>query len=591
MAGGFRAGLASARRPPPLASPSAVALGDLAAPAAAPPRAHAPFVERPFPFLSDEDASRSVSVGDVTSGWLVNARRLPTSVALGVLPRQAERDLAWGTEELVEVLAHAAERFHGATGRRLWVGNLGRRGGGDIPWSVSHNAGRDADVAFAYQDASGKPVDPPDLVAVDATGKTSTGLVFDVAASWAIVTALLEAPGARVQYVFVSRPLARMLLAHARAKGEPAARIARADKRMKQPSGAPHDDHFHLRLYCSKRDVEAGCETMGEVHPGVDTYAWARTARVKVARDEVRAATAEARVHAVERLALLHAAEALSEVKMALADSDERVRAAAAKALGALASPSDAEALEGRLRSETSPAVQAVLLDSLVRLAPGRAVPFVYDALSRLADSLSSGPIVGLRLLPPPRAKSPRLDWALSPSPEVATYVVARAAVELAPSLYDLGLLGPLARVASSAEGELATAAFRSLERLVAHPLGAPAASVAERARQVTAWVGALSPLFSAGRDALVCRGLSAPGHRIERLDRGALHELVRLVAADDVRAFRAERELVRLVGFRSPSLPDSKRGRCAAWLRFVDGERTRLGVGRAPPAVASACR
>jgi penicillin-insensitive murein endopeptidase len=216
----------------------------------------------------------SLSFGDVTSGSLKHGKRLTASKALRILPRQRWRGYRYGTDELVALLEHAASTLHEATGTRLGVGNLSRKGGGNIRQSVSHNSGRDADIAFAYRDARGKPVDPGRLLPVRRDGSTwRRGVSFDEKRTWIIVKALLTFDGAQIQYLFVSRSIENRLLRHAKRIGEPWLLRYRARAILTQPGGraGPHNDHLHLRLYCSRDDVLAGCENTGRRHP------WART--------------------------------------------------------------------------------------------------------------------------------------------------------------------------------------------------------------------------------------------------------------------------------------------------------------------------
>jgi hypothetical protein len=159
-----------------------------------------------FPFLLGEIEGSSVSIGDTSHGRLVNGVELVESDALRILPEHRTRDLRYGTAPLIALLTHASRALGSATRTTLWLGNIGRKEGGDIEWSVSHNAGRDADVAFCYRDArNGKPVDPPGLVRLDEDGLShDRRLAFDAARTWLVVRAMLEFEGASVQYLFIS---------------------------------------------------------------------------------------------------------------------------------------------------------------------------------------------------------------------------------------------------------------------------------------------------------------------------------------------------------------------------------------------------
>ena len=65
-----------------------------------------------------------------------------------------------------------------------------------------------------------------------------------------------------MQWVFMYEPIAAKLIEHATKIGEPEAVIARARKTLKQPGdSARHDDHIHVRVYCTERDRRYGCGT------------------------------------------------------------------------------------------------------------------------------------------------------------------------------------------------------------------------------------------------------------------------------------------------------------------------------------------
>ena len=294
--------------------------------AAAPPAASAapaPVVAEPrYPFLDDEDATASVSIGDTSHGRLANGKQLVESAAIGILPRQKARDPAYGTSEMIALLEHAATALHDETGTRLWIGDISRRGGGDIAWSISHNSGRDADVALAYIGPDGAPADPPDLVRVDAKGDSADkALRFDAARTWTIVRAILEFKGADVQFLFLAAPLKRRLLEYAAAHRAPADVGARAREVIMQP-GAAHDDHLHVRIHCGVRDVGGG----SRVESGVQR-AWANDGRavragcVNAAVAQLAATEAGSRRAAIERLALLDADAHAADIAPRLDDA------------------------------------------------------------------------------------------------------------------------------------------------------------------------------------------------------------------------------------------------------------------------------
>jgi penicillin-insensitive murein endopeptidase len=225
-------------------------------------------------------AARAASVGKVERGALAGGMRLQAEGDFHyILPlRHRSRGLHYGTRALVELLLEAAERvgseLHGA---RLAAGNLSRKSGGPIPFSRSHQSGRDADLAFYMVDAAGRPHAPRDLVRFDRRGRSRGGLRFDVARNWALVEALLRARKATVQWLLIHRSLKAMLLRHARTHGADAEMLRRAETVLQQPRRAlPHDDHLHVRIYCPPEDIAQGCEDTGPIWPWVARLAGSR---------------------------------------------------------------------------------------------------------------------------------------------------------------------------------------------------------------------------------------------------------------------------------------------------------------------------
>nr|HEX4317914.1 penicillin-insensitive murein endopeptidase [Kofleriaceae bacterium] len=223
----------------------------------------------------------SVSVGKPSRGYLLDGARVPNS-GDGFTTRDVwiHRGARYGTDELVELVTGVARRMHGKfKDVRIVVGDLSTRGGaGGDSFHRSHQSGRDADLLYYLRDASGKAVEPDAMHALDKEGvaKDGSGLHMDFARQWLLVKELLTAPEANVQWLFLYEPLAKKVLAHAADIGEDPELVARARKALRQPGdSAPHDDHMHVRVYCTDADKADGCEDMGpmELHdasrPGV----------------------------------------------------------------------------------------------------------------------------------------------------------------------------------------------------------------------------------------------------------------------------------------------------------------------------------
>lgn len=218
------------------------------------------------PTFCDElpTSKAAASHGRPARGSVDGAVKLTESDAVRVLPRRhKERCLWWGTPRLIGALERAGREVQRAVkgSPALGVGNIGRAQGGSLaPYSHSHQAGRDCDLAFYRLDEHG-PVAAEDLEHFDASLKSPDGaLHFDVARNWALVAALLSDEHLDVKWLFVSDELKKALLAHARKVKADAKLIERAREVLHQPSDAPpHDDHFHLRVRCTAAERADDC--------------------------------------------------------------------------------------------------------------------------------------------------------------------------------------------------------------------------------------------------------------------------------------------------------------------------------------------
>jgi penicillin-insensitive murein endopeptidase len=226
----------------------------------------------------------SASVGTSGGGTLRRPVELPIEGDGYTVPaRWRPRHSNWGTEELVGVVARASRAVsRELPGGTAAVGDLSRRAGGSANGHHSHQSGRDVDVFFYALDEAGRPARPGEaMIHYGAQGQATRwspakGLPapaaplpayrFDAARNWAFVRALLTDQEAEVQWIFIERPLAALLLQAASEVGEDPAVVARAAFVMKAPTDSePHDDHMHVRLYCDPADRALGCVDRGPV--------------------------------------------------------------------------------------------------------------------------------------------------------------------------------------------------------------------------------------------------------------------------------------------------------------------------------------
>ena len=154
--------------------------------------------------------------------------------------------LSWGTSRTVALVQKAIARYRKRTrgAPRVHVGDLSKHGGGPLPPHVSHQTGRDVDIAYVLRGEAGK----------DKRFRRATKNNLDVRRSWALVKSFLDT--GRVRYIFMDYYIQEMLYERARASGM---RQDELEELFQYPRGKPrargiiraskgHDDHFHVRL-------------------------------------------------------------------------------------------------------------------------------------------------------------------------------------------------------------------------------------------------------------------------------------------------------------------------------------------------------
>ncbi|MEX1363058.1 MAG: penicillin-insensitive murein endopeptidase [Nannocystaceae bacterium] len=226
----------------------------------------------------------SVSVGKSSGGRLRQPAKLRNrGIGYTIPDKWRKRGFRFGTDELVEALTHAAARVRVRYKRAVaGIADLSPDVGGRSMWHKSHQSGRDVDVLFYTDDAKGRPLPPPaeDMIVFSGEGlpilpaELTEGYKdpdwklrqFDKRANWLFIETLLRDPTVRVQWIFISHQLEARLLTYARRKGRPQWVIDYAERVMNQPGDSlPHDNHMHIRIYCSRADRFHGCVDRGPV--------------------------------------------------------------------------------------------------------------------------------------------------------------------------------------------------------------------------------------------------------------------------------------------------------------------------------------
>lgn len=211
------------------------------------------------------------SIGTPSKGVLTTSAELPRQTSSLHWLTGGERH--FGLPRFVSAIERAADRVaKSREGSDLTVGDLSAKTGGQLLPHLSHRTGRDADLLLYLTTLEGAPVKTPTWIHIGSDGlgwdaDAKRFLRLDVEREWLLVKSLLEDEQARVQYMFVYKPVKLLLIEWARARGEPADTIVRAMDVMIQPSppAQNHDDHIHVRTACTAAEVAAGCEPIGPV--------------------------------------------------------------------------------------------------------------------------------------------------------------------------------------------------------------------------------------------------------------------------------------------------------------------------------------
>jgi penicillin-insensitive murein endopeptidase len=227
----------------------------------------------------------AVSVGSPQEGRLVDGFEVPLEGPNHrFLNRSAKRGTHHTTLEVGVLLWRSAQSVAKAhPGPPLLIGDCSLEAGGAVERHRSHRSGRDVDLLFYVTDARGRATESPGFERFDGRGRCMAegcGLRLDLKRNWWLVRTLVASRRPAVQYVFVSNPIKELLLRWAESHGEHPELLRRARLVLRQPSdSAPHEDHMHIRTFCSRRDLAAGCTDGGTRWPWVDAQGRAAAIR------------------------------------------------------------------------------------------------------------------------------------------------------------------------------------------------------------------------------------------------------------------------------------------------------------------------
>ena len=266
-----------------------------------------------FYFLSDENTNSSRSVGNTSHGYIINAKPLPQpSTNYKILQTQYQRSLVYGTDEMILLLTDTARAMKRKYKNSvLLIGNIAQNGGGDIPYSVSHNSGRDADIGYYYTTKDNPELPPDNLIKFGRNLKSRNyerELVFDVEKNTELLKLLISHPKVKVQFLFMANHLKKAVIRHLETNNESPELIEKFSLMISQPR-APHDDHLHIRIYCSDDDICASCIDRSVILPWIRDPLPVKENCIKKFQRTLKSSktTDDDRIAAIHRLALLEA--------------------------------------------------------------------------------------------------------------------------------------------------------------------------------------------------------------------------------------------------------------------------------------------
>lgn len=213
---------------------------------AAPPEA------RPAPKRAPVE--KAASIGHPNEGRLEGGVHVDVAKPyFRVVPQYESGDVRWGLPQLVGMIDRAArvvaKRYPGSV---LDVGDLSKKGGGDVLRHHSHETGRDADLGFYALDARGRQIHGHGFIKFDASmeSPTNPGARYDLARNWLFIQELLTDRTATVSHIFIAEPIRQRLLAYAKPRVSRALYERAAVVLMQPTQSLPHDDHIHVRISC-----------------------------------------------------------------------------------------------------------------------------------------------------------------------------------------------------------------------------------------------------------------------------------------------------------------------------------------------------
>lgn len=321
-------------------------------------------------FITPNEENHSFSIGDTRDGYLINGQTIPMpGNTVRQLPVQYERGIAYATHDFVKLITDTAAAMQKKyPGTVLYLGNMSNREGGDIPYSVSHNSGRDGDIGFYYLNEKGKFAHPQNLYKLRRNLKVNTPdgmLTFDLEKNTTLIEILLTHPKIHVQFIFLAKYIRSAIHRELINRGASEDLLARFEETVQVQ--AAHNDHYHIRIYCSDDDICAGCIDKSLIHAWHEDPLPKHEKCVKrhVSTLSSKKKSSLEKAVALQRIALLGAAPQNSAKILKFIGSDDETERLAAAVAARYLDTSAAKPLADRLKVEPSPDVRKAVIAAL----------------------------------------------------------------------------------------------------------------------------------------------------------------------------------------------------------------------------------
>ncbi|MFO0548935.1 MAG: penicillin-insensitive murein endopeptidase [Polyangiaceae bacterium] len=179
-----------------------------------------------------------ISVGAPNRGRLFNGVQMPK----GDHWTMTDPGNAWGTQETVDSITHAIDKVFAKfpDSHKVIIGHISAKGGGHLKPHKSHQAGRDVDLSYFYNDNKGWYT-----VATDKN--------LDRERTWTFVKAFIEDPN--TEMILIDTSVQKLLYAYAKDAGEDQAfldKVFQVSGKSNQPlirHVKGHATHIHVRFF------------------------------------------------------------------------------------------------------------------------------------------------------------------------------------------------------------------------------------------------------------------------------------------------------------------------------------------------------